>query len=322
MSEPVLVTGSTGFVGAALCRHLVQAGCNVRAAVRDPHKFSAPGTQPVVVGNLASNTDWRAAVEGVRAVVHCAARVHVMRETASDPLAEFRRVNVAGTLNLARQAADAGVRRIVFISTIGVNGAETQPGRPFTAEDTPAPHSPYSVSKYEAEQALQELARSRSIEVVVIRPPLVFGPGAPGNFERLMRALHQGIPLPFGALDNRRSFVALGNLTSLIYTCIDHPKAANRTFMVSDGEDISTTELLRGVARGLGRPARLIPVPGAAIRWVARMAGKADFAQRLCGSLQVDISATRSLLGWAPPVRLAQALDEAAREFLAPSRTA
>lgn len=281
----------------------------------DPPKF-ALGVQTVRVTDIASATDWNPTLDGVGTIVHCAARVHVMHETAVDPLAEFRRVNVDGTLQLARQAASEGVRRFIFMSSVGVNGAETF-GKPFAAGDVPAPHSPYAQSKYEAEMALQELAQQTGLEVTIIRPPLVFGPGAPGNFERLMRALHRGMPLPFGAVHNQRSFVALENLTSLVQVCLNHPQAANQTLMVSDGEDISTTELLRRLANGLGRRARLIPVPGAAIRALAGLLGKADFAQRLCGSLQVDISKTRDLLGWVPPVSLADALNDAARQYLA-----
>ena len=266
--------------------------------------------------DLGNFTDWSASLQGATAVVHCAARVHVLRESVIDPLAVFRRVNVAGTLNLARQAVAAGVRRFVFISSIGVNGAETF-DKGFTSEDTPAPHSPYAVSKLEAEVALRQLAQDTGLEVVIIRPPLVFGPSAPGNFDRLMQALHRGIPLPFGAVKNKRSLVSLDNLVDLISICLDHPDAAHQTFMVSDGEDISTTELLKRTAAALGRPARLIPVPAGALRAVARALGKADFAQRLCGSLQVDISQTRRLLGWAPVVRLEDALADTASHFLA-----
>jgi len=316
MTRRVLVTGASGFVGRAVVAHFLAQGWAVRASSRSSALACPAGVEASQIGDTLDPQAWCAGVAGVDSVVHCAARVHVLRETATDPLAAFREVNVAGTLQLARQAQASGVRRFVFISSIGVNGAETT-GRPFTAEDAPAPHSPYAQSKREAEVALRELAQRTGLEVTIIRPPLVFGPGAPGNFERLMRALHRGTPLPFGAVHNQRSFVALGNLTSLVHLCACHPQAANQTFLVSDGEDISTTELLRRVAQGLGRQARLIPVPSGAIRALAGLLGKADFAQRMCGSLQVDISKTRALLGWAPPVSLADALSDTARRYIA-----
>ncbi len=309
---PVLVTGASGFVGSAVVRQQAQHGWPVRAAVRRVAAGSASvptaATEVVQVGDLAADTDWRAALQGMQAVVHCAARVHVLRETSSDPLAEFRRVNVAGTLALARQAVQAGVRRFVFISSIGVNGAETQV-LPFSADDVPAPHSPYAVAKHEAELALQALAADTGLELVVIRPPLVYGPGAPGNFARLVGAVRRGLPLPLGAVHNLRSLVALPNLADLVTTCLAHPAAAGQTFLVSDGEDISTTALLRAVGLELGRPARLVPVPAALLARAARLLGQPQLAQQLFGSLQVDIGKTRALLGWAPVVSLSQALQ-------------
>jgi nucleoside-diphosphate-sugar epimerase len=248
---------------------------------------------------------------GCETVVHLAARVHVMADTAADPLEEFRRVNVQGTLNLARQAAVAGVRRFVFVSSIGVNCAETY-RRPFTAHDEVAPHSPYAVSKYEAELGLQALAAETGMEVVIIRPPLVYGPGAPGNFGSLLRWLKRGVPLPLGAIHNQRSLVALDNLVDLIITCLTHPAAANQTFLVSDGEDVTTTELLRRMGQALGRPAHLIPVPVSWLKLAAKLVGKPDVAQRLCGSLQVDIEKTRRLLDWTPPISLDEGLKKAA----------
>jgi len=317
----VLVTGAGGFVGRALVAELAARERLVRAAVRrvGPTASSvavAPGAQFVQIGALASSTDWRPALDDVDSVVHCAARVHVMHEKAMDPLAEFRRANVEGTLQLARQAAEAGVRRFIFLSSIGVNGAETF-DKPFDPDDVPAPHSAYALAKHEAELGLRALSASSGLELVIIRPPLVVGPGAPGNLDRLTRALHRRLPMPFGAVDNRRSFVARANLVDLVATCLDHPSAAGQTFLASDGEDISTTALLNALAKALGRSARLVPVPVAWLTAVARLAGRPQVVQQLCGSLQVDISKTRGLLGWSPVVRLTDALEEVGREFLA-----
>lgn len=312
----ILVTGATGFVGnAVLARTALDPTLQLRGAVRRAAVSLADGVEPVAVGDLAPDTNWAQAVSGVDAIVHTAARVHVMRDSAADPLAEFRRINVAGTVNLARQAADASVRRFVFISSIKVNGERTLPGRSFTANDVPAPIDPYGISKHEAEQALRELAQELGLEVVIVRPVLIYGPGVKANFLSMMRWIDRGIPLPFGALSNQRSLVALDNLVDLIMTCLHHPAAANQTFLVSDGEDLSTTELLRRTAAAMGRRARLIPVPALALRTAARLLGRADFAQRLCGSLQVDISKTRELLGWAPPVTVDDALKQTARHF-------
>jgi UDP-glucose 4-epimerase len=262
---------------------------------------------------LEPSTDWTVALEGVSAAIHCAARVHVMQETTADPLTEFRRVNVQGTLNLARQAAAAGVRRFVFVRSIKVNGESTQPGAPFKADDAPAPLDAYGVSKMEAEQGLRELAGQTGIEVIIIRPPLVYGPGVKANFAAMMHWLKRGVPLPLGAIHNQRSLVALDNLVALLMTCLTHPAAANQTFMVSDGEDVSTTELLLRMGQAMGKPARLLPVPASWLKLAAALIGKPDVAQRLCGSLQVDISKTRELLGWVPPVSLDEGLRRAAK---------
>ncbi len=308
----VLVTGANGFVGqAVLLRLNGMSGVTAMGSVRRAGKVADAGAPLVTVGELSAQTDWSGALAGVQAVVHTAARVHVMQEAAADPLAEFRRVNVQGTLNLARQAAAAGVRRFVFISSIKVNGEATQLGCPFTADDTPAPLDAYGVSKMEAEQRLREIAVQTGMEVVIIRPPLVYGPGVKANFAAMVRWLKRGVPLPLGAIHNQRSLVALDNLVDLIVTCLTHPAAANQTFLVSDGEDVSTTELLRRMGQALGRPARLMPVPGGWLKLAATMVGKQDVAQRLCGSLQVDIEKTRRLLGWAPPISLDEGLRQA-----------
>ena len=310
----ILVTGATGFVGKAVVRHLLaeNASRRVIVAVRRDNQQWPDKVLPRMTGDLEPSTDWSHALEGVSAVVHCAARVHVMADTAANPLDEFRRVNVQGTLNLARQAAAGGVRRFVFVSSIKVNGEASQPGHPFTADDVPAPLDNYGVSKMEAENGLREIAGQTGMEVVIIRPPLVYGPEVKANFAAMMRWLRRGIPLPLGAIHNQRSLVALDNLVDLIVTCLTHPAAANETFLVSDGEDVSTTELLRRMGQAMGRPARLIPVPASWLKLAATLVGKQDVAQRLCGSLQVDIVKTRRLLGWTPPLSLDEGLRRAA----------
>jgi len=312
----ILVTGASGFVGSALLRHLApRPDLALRAALRTAASggLLPAGVEVVETGDLGPQTNWHAALTGIDTVVHCAARVHVMNETAGDPLSLFRRVNVEGSLALAQQARDAGVKRLVFLSSIKVNGEQTAPGRPFTADDTPAPVDAYGISKMEAEQALMALAAEGGIEVVVIRPVLVYGPGVKANFRSMMRWLQKGIPLPLGAITgNRRSLVALDNLVDLMTLCMHHPAAANEIFLVSDGEDLSTTELLRRMGQALGSPARLIPVPAPVLECGARLLGKGAVAQRLCGSLQVEIGKTRSVLDWSPPVSTDVALRRAA----------
>ena len=247
-------------------------------------------------------------------MIHTAARVHVMHDAATDPLSEYRRVNVQGTLHFARQAAAAGVKRFVFLSSIKVNGEATQVGQTFMADDAPAPQDPYGISKMEAEAGLREISAQTGMDVVIIRPPLVYGSGVKANFAAMMRWLSCGVPLPLGAIThNRRSLVALDNLVDLIVTCITHPAAANQTFLVSDGEDLSTTDLLRRMGQALGKPARLLPVPPALLKLGAALLGKPELAQRLCGSLQVDISKTRQLLGWCPPLSVDEGLRRAAK---------
>ena len=310
----VLVTGATGFVGGAVVRELApRAGLVVRAAVRRPVAELRPNVEQARVADLDGATSWADAVRDVDVVVHAAARVHVMSETAVDPLAEFRRVNVAGTLNLARQAVRAGVRRFVFVSSIKVNGEETMPGRPYTGDDEPAPVDAYGLSKREAEDGLHVLARETGLELVVIRPVLVYGPGVKGNFRTLVDWLRRGVPLPLGSIRNARSLVALANLVDLIRVAMEHPAAAGETFLVSDGEDVSTPALLRRTAAALGTRARLIPVPPALLETAARLLGRADVARRLCGSLQVDITKTRQRLRWSPPVSLDTGLAQAVR---------
>lgn len=306
----LLITGANGFVGQALSVEALRRGFKVCAAVR---KLSTlPSYIDVVsVGNVDSSTDWLQALIGCDVVVHLAARVNVKDEIEGDSLKEFRKVNVDGTLNLARQAAAAGVRRFIFISSIGVNGAETF-RVPFSHLDTPAPHSPYALSKHEAELALHKVADETGMEVVIIRPPLIYGPNAPGNFGSLMRWLMRGIPLPLGVVNqNRRSFVALDNLVDLILICVLHPRAANQIFLVSDGEDVSTADLLERMGKAMNRSVRLLPVPTGFLALIASLLGKKGIAQSLLGSLQLDITNTCLVLDWNPPISMDEGLRRA-----------
>lgn len=305
----ILITGADGFIGRSMVTAAFNRGYIVTATSRFPKKLSVSETS-LGLGAIDGNTNWLDALAGCEAIIHLAGRAHVIRDSSIDPLLHFRSVNTAGTINLARQAAISGVKRIVFVSSIGVNGAETF-NRPYTPNDIAEPHSPYAVSKFEAEEGLKALSAETSIEVVIVRPPLVYGPNPPGNFGSLLRWVEQGVPLPLGLVHNRRSFVALENLTDFLFTCMTHPAAAGQTFLVSDGEDVSTTQLLRRTAQAMGKPARLLPVPAVLLKWGAALLGKRDVAQRLCGSLQVDISKTRQLLGWSPPLTLDQGLKKA-----------
>lgn len=311
----VVVTGASGFVGAALCQRLTQGGWGVRGVVRHPSKTAVvPGCEVVVVGDIDGGVDWSGALDGVGVVVHLAGRVHVEAESAIDPLAEFRRVNTEGTVRLARAAAEAGARRFVYISSIKVNG-ERSPRAPFVAEDKPVPGEPYAISKWEAEQALFEVAADTGMEVVIIRPPLVYGPGVKANFLRLMQWVDRGIPLPLAGVENRRSLVALDNLVDLIARCVEHHAAAGQVFLVSDGEDLSTPELVRRIAVKMGCPSRLFLFPPALLRLGARIVGGQAVVDRLCGSLQVDIVKTQRLLGWRPPVTVDAALERTVRWY-------
>lgn len=313
----LLLTGATGFLGKAVARRLTtDARFQVIASLRRESTNLIPGIKSVFVGDMDADTDWSAALSDVEVVIHSAARVHIMDDVARNPLLEFRKVNFEGTMALANQAVENGVKRFIFISSIKVNGEETLPGKPYSADDDPKPVDPYGISKAETEQALLNLASTSGMQVVIIRPVLVYGPGVKANFLSLMKWLNRGVPLPLGGIKNKRSLVALDNLVDLIYTCIDHPAAINQVFLVSDGDDLSTSELLQRVGEALGHPARLFPAPIVLIDLVARMVGKRSISQRLFGSLQVDISKTRDLLDWEPPVSVEDAISETAQDFL------
>ena len=308
----VLVTGASGFVGRGLMARLAGSGSGW-APVAGVRRAAETFCDEWALGPLEDFGGESGLPDELDAVVHLAGRAHVLKESEADPLEVFRRVNAEGTLRLARQVAEARVRRFVFVSSVGVNGNVSE--RPFTERDVPAPQEPYAVSKYEAEQGLQALAAETGMDVVIVRPPLVYGPEASGNFERLLGWVKKGVPLPLGAVTrNRRSLVALGNLVDLLVTCLTHPAAANQVFLAGDGEDLSTAELLRRVAVAMGKPPRLLPVSPGLLRAAARAIGRDEMARRLLDSLQVDISHTRKTLGWEPPV----SVDEGLRRAVAP----
>lgn len=297
-----LVTGASGFVGSHLMAEMARRGRPVRGTTRG----AAPGL--MTVPSYGPDTDWRACLQGIDTIVHLAARVHVMRETAADPLALFRKANVEATVNLARQAAEAGVRRFVFVSSIKVNGERTEPGKPFTADDLPAPQDPYGVSKAEAEAALTALGRQAGLEITIVRPPLVYGPGVRGNFRSLMKWAASGAPSIFPLVENRRSFIHVANLCDLLITVLDHPAAANRVLLASDGEDLSTHELLTRLTLAAGRRPRSLPVPAALLQALGRLTGRKDAVARLTENLQVDTTPTRRLLGWQPQASVDEAM--------------
>lgn len=312
----VLITGVSGFVGGALaCRLLDEGSYRVRGVARRVLSNAPAGLELCQSPELEPEADWSELLQDVEVVVHAAARVHMMNDQAADPLSEFRRANTEGTLRIARQAVEAGVRRFVFISSIKVNGEESPADRPYSADDVVAPVDPYGVSKHEAEQALLALARETGLEVVIIRPVLVYGPGVKANFQSMMRWLDRRLPLPLGAIHNSRSLVSLDNLVDLIVTCLQHSAAAGQVFLVSDGSPLSTTQLLRRMGLALGKPARLLPIPAVWLQLISRLLGRPAIAQRLCGSLCVDIEKTRRLLGWEPPVTVDEAMSRTARYF-------
>src|SRR3954471_2453487 len=312
MSLSVLITGATGFVGGALCDSLTQQGHALKGALRMPTKlFPYPS---IAVGHIGPATDWRDALAGCDAVVHLAAHVHVMRST-SESSGVYRAVNVEGTRNLARQAARSGVRRFVFLSSVKVHGEATV-GRALVEGDPPMPVDDYGRSKIEAEKRLTSIAAETGMEVAIVRPPLVYGPGVKANFRSLLRAVDAGIPLPFSSVHNKRSLIYLGNLAHAIAMCLTHRAAANRTLFVSDGQDVSTPQLIDEVAAALGKKARLFPLPPAILAGAGALVGCANMMSRLTDSLQIDISLIRSTLGWEPPFTLSQGLADTACWYL------
>jgi len=306
--RPILVTGADGFLGSSIIKALsADPDFEPVASVRSVSE-KIPGSVRTFSSQILSrNHNWTEALKGADTVVHCAARAHKLNDSSKDPLKDFIEINTEGTLKLAEQAAANGVRRFIFISSIGVNGISTK-GAPFSSADTPAPHSPYAVSKYKAEEGLKEIAANSDMSLVIIRPPLIYGKNAPGNFARLVKWVKKGIPLPFGSVKNKRSMVYIGNLTDMILKCIDNKDANSKTFLVSDGADISTTELLKTASAVLDTNTVLIPVPEFMLRSAASIAGKRDLAEQLLGSLQIDISDTCRTLGWSPPFSAKEAL--------------
>ncbi len=314
----LLVTGANGFVGRALCEELVKLGTPVKAICRETKSFDIAGCDVIQIPSIDAQTAWVASLNNVNTVIHLAARVHVMNDLVTNPLEEFLKINLHGTVNLARQSATAGVKRFIYMSSVKVNGEYTIAGKPFTETDVPTPTDAYAVSKYEAEQALLQIAQQTGMEVVIIRPPLVYGPGVKANFASMLRMLQRGIPLPLGTVQNKRSFVYVGNLVSFILRCVEHSAAANQIFLVSDGNDLSTKELLINCAQALRVKVRLLPVPINLLKLIAAVLGKKEMVQRLCDNLQVDISKAKYLLYWTPPISMNEGLKVTVKNILNP----
>ncbi|MEI2565563.1 SDR family oxidoreductase [Vibrio metoecus] len=309
----ILITGSNGFLGS----HIVERIKGKPLILLDRGTVNKHPMCPFFQCEINSYHDYMKALQGCQTIIHCAARVHIMDDNEADPLTLYREVNTTGTVNLAKQAIDSGVKRFIFISSIKVNGEGTLVGSPFKTEDNHAPEDDYGLSKSEAEKQLVALAKDSGMEVVIIRPTIVYGPGVKANFASLMNLVSKGIPLPFGSItQNKRSLVSINNLVDLIVTCIDHPKAANQVFLVSDDHDVSTAEMVRELAIALDKPTWQLPVPIWCYKLFGKLFGKSDIVDRLTGSLQVDISHTKETLGWKPPQTLQEGFKQTAQAFL------
>ena len=309
MNERILITGSSGFVGRELCADLVRRQFSVTAAMRNESSQQISQYSIARIADIGPDTDWTAALQGIEVVIHLAARVHVMRDNAPDPISEFRRTNTAGTEHLARCAAAAGVKRLVYVSSIKVNGEETVNGHRYSEQDAPAPQDSYGISKWEAEQALQRVTQETGLEVAILRPPLVYGADVKGNFMQMMRVVARGMPLPLAALHNQRDLLYVGNLVNALIACAFHPAAAGKTFLLSDGEPVSTSELLQRLAHALAVPSHLFPFPASVLKLAGKLSGKSDQIERLLGSLQIDNAKIRHELNWTPPFTMQQGLQ-------------
>ncbi len=312
----ILVTGATGFVGKEVIAALLKQGEQVRACVRQKTEHLPQNIEIAKTGELSPSFNWSPFLSGVQTIIHLAARVHVMDDSASDPLKEFRNVNTESTLNLAKQAAEAGVQRFVFISSIKVNGEETALGSPYSPESTANPSDPYGISKFEAEEGLLQISKKTNLEVVIIRPPLIYGPGVKANFRAMIKLANLGLPIPLGNIKNKRSLIALDNFVSFILCCAKHPKAKNEVFLISDGEDVSTSELVSALGKALGKPAKLFSLPPVLFLLAGFILNKGNMVQRLKGSLQVDSSKATTLLGWKPTVTMEEALKKTVTAYL------
>jgi len=313
----VAVTGANGFIGTALTHKLCEKGYDVRGIVRSKERSLNRNSRLEIfaVGEINSDTNWNDALKGIDVVIHLASRVHKLNDASINPLAEYRRVNTDGTQRLAEISARAGVKRLIFISTIKVNGEKTA-GDAFTENHLAHPQDPYAISKWEAEQALHNISDATGLEIVILRLPLVYGQGVKANFLRLLDMVNKNIPLPLSMVNNKRSMIYIGNLVDAIIRCIEHPDAVNKTFLVSDGQDVSTPELIRMIAGAMGKKAKLFPCPLSLLKMIGKVAGKSDEIERLTGSLQIDTAKIRRELSWTPPFTMEQGLRKTADWFM------